>query len=547
MRADLGLDLSSRNGLRFRGSFGLEITVPLHKDLFGVLKIDSIYLALRVRDVNNQTAIEIIVAATARIEIAGVIKGSVERVGLKAIVAFPPKGGNLGPANLALAFKPPDGAGMSIETSAVVGGGYLSFDSEKEQYAGILYLNIVGKIAVTAIGILNTRLPGGKKGFSLLFIITAEFPPIQLGYGFALTGVGGLIGVNRTMVVDVLRDGIKNKTVDSILFPKNPIANTPKIISDLQAIFPPAEGRFVFGPMAKIIWGGGYPILTIELGILIELPSPIRLALLGKITLALPKKEKPADEVIVYICLDIIGTIDFDKGEASVNGVLTDSRIALFTLTGGMALRLRWGRDPVFIMSVGGFNPRFTPPPGFPALDRLAIQLNYEKDGLRAMLRLQTYLAVTANTFQLGARIDAYAEVSKAKVAGFLGFDALVEFLPFHFIVDLYGGVAVQAYGFSFSVDILLTLSGFGPVLGDGHVTVNFLGKHEIPIHFSIGEPEETPALPQVDPLKELDNALSDLRNWSATLPSDANMLVTLRQLTTKRFRARSLRIRWAS
>jgi hypothetical protein len=177
---------------------------------------------------------------------------------------------------------------MSINASAITGGGYLLFDQEKEQYAGILYLAIKDKIAITAIGLLTTRLPDGRKGFSLLLIITAEFPPIQLGYGFVLLGVGGLIGVNRTMLLDVLRAGIKNKTLDSILFPKNPIANAPKIISDLQAIFPPAEGHFVFGPMAKIAWGGAYPILTIELGILIELgleaglPASVRLALLGK-------------------------------------------------------------------------------------------------------------------------------------------------------------------------------------------------------------------------------------------------------------------------
>ena len=48
--------------------------------------------------------------------------------------------------------------------------------------------------------------------FSLLIIIFAEdFTPIPLGYGFTLNGIGGLLGVNRTVVVDVLRAGIKNQ------------------------------------------------------------------------------------------------------------------------------------------------------------------------------------------------------------------------------------------------------------------------------------------------------------------------------------------------
>lgn len=533
LQADIGLDVSLRRGIKFRGSFGLELTLPLHIDLFGVLKLDSIYLVFQVKVVNNETVIEIIVAVTARVEIAGVVKGSISRIGIKALITFPPKGGNLGSANLAIGFKPPDGAGLSIDASVLVGGGYLSFDSDKEQYAGIVYLNIKDKIAITAIGILNTRLPDGRKTFSLLFILTAEFPPIQLGYGFALTGVGGLIGVNRTMMLDVLRDGIKNKTVDSILFPKDPIVNAPKIISDLQAIFPPAEGRFVFGPMVKIIWGGSYPVLSIELGILIEIPSPIRLALLGKITLALPKKNKPEDEVLVYICLDIIGTIDFDKGEVSIDGVLTNSRIALFPLTGGMALRLKWGSDPVFIQAIGGFNPRYKPPVGFPLLDRLALQLNYEENGLHAVIRLESYLAVTANSFQFGALIEVYAEMSGAKVSGFLGFDAMVEFVPFSFIVDLFGGVVVRAFGFNFSIDLILTLTGPKPFVGNGLATIEFFGKREFPIHFEVGDPVEEFNQVVVDTLDALSTELSNPRCWSATLPANASMLVSLRQLTT--------------
>ena len=163
-------------------------------------------------------------------------------------------------------------------------------------------------------------LPPGVKGFSLLMILTAEFPPIQLGYGFALLGVGGLFGANRTMLLDPLRDGIKNHTVDSILFPPDPVENAQRIISDLRSIFPPADGRFVFGPMVKLSWGTP-PIITGELGILLELPAPIRLAILGKLTLALPPV--PGAEVLI-MRMDVIGAIDFDKCDASIDATLVD-------------------------------------------------------------------------------------------------------------------------------------------------------------------------------------------------------------------------------
>ena len=87
-----------------------------------------------------------------------------------------------------------------IDAAVVVGGGYLFFDAQKEEYGGILQLEIAETIAVKAIGLLTTRMPDGSKGFSLVVIIAAEgFPPIQLGFGFTLTGIGGLLGINRTV------------------------------------------------------------------------------------------------------------------------------------------------------------------------------------------------------------------------------------------------------------------------------------------------------------------------------------------------------------
>ena len=42
-------------------------------------------------------------------------------------------------------------------------------------------------LSLKAIGLLNTKFPDGRPGFSLLIIIAAEFTPIQLGFGFTLT------------------------------------------------------------------------------------------------------------------------------------------------------------------------------------------------------------------------------------------------------------------------------------------------------------------------------------------------------------------------
>ena len=59
----------------------------------------------------------------------------------------------MGPLNISAGFKPPNGLGLSINAGAVIGGGYLFFDFEKEEYAGALELTIAGFISAKAIGL----------------------------------------------------------------------------------------------------------------------------------------------------------------------------------------------------------------------------------------------------------------------------------------------------------------------------------------------------------------------------------------------------------
>ena len=220
---DFTLGWSSAKGVYFGGSTGLEATLRVDADLFGLLKIDSLFLALRASGDGLRSE----VATTVAVQL-GPVKAVVERFGLAATLTFPPAGGNLGPVDVALAFKPPSGAALEIDAGVVVGGGYLFFDLDKEQYAGAVQLELAKTLNLTAFGLLTTRMPDGSPGFSLLVLIAATFsPPVQLGYGFTLSGVGGLVGVNRTIAVEPLRAGLRTGSLGSVLFPQDPVA-TPR-------------------------------------------------------------------------------------------------------------------------------------------------------------------------------------------------------------------------------------------------------------------------------------------------------------------------------
>jgi hypothetical protein len=135
---------------------------------------------------------------------------------------------NIGPLDLDLRFKPPDGLGLSIDGGGFTGGGFLRFFEADQRYEGMLELEYEDRISLKAIGLLTTRLPGGKPGFSLLIIITAEFTPIQLGLGFTLNGVGGLLGLNRSADAERLRSGLRDNTLSSVLFPQNSVENASR-------------------------------------------------------------------------------------------------------------------------------------------------------------------------------------------------------------------------------------------------------------------------------------------------------------------------------
>ena len=60
--------------------------------------------------------------------------------------------GNAGPFDVGLEALLPTGLGLVIDAPGVVGGGFLRFDPQKEEYSGMLELQIAEKIAVKAIG-----------------------------------------------------------------------------------------------------------------------------------------------------------------------------------------------------------------------------------------------------------------------------------------------------------------------------------------------------------------------------------------------------------
>jgi hypothetical protein len=516
---DIGFTLAPDTGLRFHGSGTLEIKLPVHITL-GPIDIQSVYLVAQLA--GQSVPIELSAGLSAAL---GPLQASVDRMGAIADISLPAGGGNLGPANIAFAFKPPNGVGLSLDAGVVSGGGFLYIDSARGQYAGAMQLEFADFLSLSAIGLIDTKLPDGSAGFSLLIIITADFGAgIQLGFGFTLNAVGGLLGVNRVMLFQPLMDGVRTGAIDSIMFPQDVVANAARIISDLQAIFPPQQSTFLIGPMAKLGWGEP-TLVSLSLGVIIEIP-PGDIAILGVLELALPGDQL----AILVLQVNFAGALEFDKQRMYFFASLFDSHILFITIEGEMGLLFAWGDNANFVVSVGGFHPQFNPPPlPFPTPKRISVDIINEP---YARIRADGYFAVTTNTVQFGSHAEIFFGFSALSVTGSAGFDALIQFSPFHFSVSISASFSVQVFGLGlFGIGIDLTLEGPEPWHAHGTAYLSFLFfSIGIGIDFTWGDSGNT-TLPPVAVMPILTAELGKQSNWRAMLPAGSKLLVSLRAL----------------
>lgn len=526
---EIGFGISQKKGFFLEGGGnGVTIAIPVYATL-GPVSFDVITLAYQSDEVTKKKEIE--VSISFKLALGSVIVATVSRTGALLNLTKNSTGGGVLGYDIDFGFKFPNGIGISVDASVVKGGGYLYFDSKAGEYFGALELSFKNMFSFKAIGIINTKMPDGSDGFSLLIIITGSGFSFQLGFGFTLNGIGGLLGLNRTIKIDVLVDGLKTNTLKSILFPEDVVANINRIISDLKQVFPIQQDHFVLGPMAKIGWGTP-TLVTIDLGVLIDFPDP-RIVILGVLKASLPTIDNP----VVKLQINFIGIIDIPHGFIFFRADLYDSKILVFTLTGSLALLISWGEVSAFALSVGGFHPDFHDipsipqlPNGFKNMDRLAISL---LSGNNPRITIQCYLAITSNTVQFGAKAELYAEAAGFNIYGFIGFDVLFQFEPFHFIAQLSAGLALR-HNTSVIMGISLsgTLSGPKPwdVVGEASFSILFFDV-SVGFHVTWGDPEDAIATIVQDLQAIINSEMVNNQNWQAVIPDNNTLHVSVKDL----------------
>ncbi len=523
---ELGLTIDTEHGAYLDGGSRLSTTIAVNKSVKG-LRVQTVAIALAPRSAPEGAAELQLDTTTAFSLSLGPLKLTVDGIG--ATVALGTTKGEV-PENAArlmgkflyigdVGFLPPKGIGIVVDGKVVTGGGYLFYDRDNNQYAGALQLSLGKRWTLTAIGLMTA----GDAGFSLLVIASLEFvPAYPLFLGIQLNGIGLLVGINRTMDPEALRAGVRNKTLDAILFPTDVVANAARYVAALKTVFPPAPEHHLLGFTVSLGFGAKQ-VVRAELGVVYEFGAG-RWAVVGQLHAAYPAA---AAEKLLELHVDALGLWDPGRNEFSLDATLYDSHIGPVSFTGDVAVRMRKGDASFFLFSAGGYHPEFNVPAGFPALRRLTIALA-DSENLR--LKLSGYVAITSNTRQIGARMELFVKIGSVSIEGILSFDALWQpDVRFVVLFDIEFKLKYKGTTF-FGVEVSGRFTGPHPkrVVGKWSIDL-WLFSIGGTIDHTFGADRPPAALPAVDPLPPLVAALKEPGNWSTDL-AGAPTLVTLRR-----------------
>jgi hypothetical protein len=484
-------------GIYVEQGSGLTLRIPLSITVFGVLRLREVGLQLAIEPEPTLTTL---LGAEASI---GPLSLAFEDLGLELTIT-PNSGGSFGVFDVDAGIRFPTGYAVGLEAGPIAGGGALF--REDHEYRGVLALEFES-MGFSALAILTTQLPGGRDGFSFLASVFGEFN-IPLGYGFFLTGLGGIIGINRRADSAALCELIKRGSLDNVLFPADPVGQAPRILDALADVFPVREGVHVFGPVAKIVFGRP-TLVEGKLGVVIEVGDQPRALILGLISSDLPSK----DTALVSVRVSFFGEINIAAGTVSMDAALNPgSRVLTYAISGEMAARTGWARRIDHVISFGGLHPAYPRPANLPDLSRLSI--NFGSNNPR--VTLSAYLAVTTNSLQFGAEASLYAKgpdilfVGQLAAEGEVYLHALVYFDPFAFDAQLGGHLSLLVDGdVVLGLGFDLRLSGPNPFRVSGRVWATIWG-HDVGFHVEHDWGEERPlSPPTTDPVAVLRDALA--------------------------------------
>ncbi len=516
---DTTMSYSLKNGFKFAGSPKLSASFDFKKSFSGI-EIDGLNLDIG-GNIFDLSKLKTALSTNLALDIAGVGL-AVKDMGIEVDMDI---SGSFKPSAFDLGFKYPTGLGIAIDNEAVKGAGFISYDKEDKRFIGALEINILQKVDLGAYVIFDSSLPEEQGGFAFMALLMASGFVIPLGFNFYLTGIGGALGLNRRINEKAVQNGVYDGTIETAFLAEDLQKNMGQIEKITDNYFPIKKHQFFFGVIAKIDFNQP-ALVSGEIGLFFQFPSPFQIIIFGGMHIKLPEK---GEVKAVVLNLYFAGGVDFTKG-LWFDASLRDSKIGFLDIYGDLSLRIAWGEAKGFAITAGGFHPAYTPPPELnlpQKMRRLGIKLG---DSI-VKLKFETYFALTTNTVQFGAALNISADIKVVSIDGHLSFDALFIFSPFSFIVDVRAGVRVKVFSITLcSVGLEFVLSGTTPwrAKGKAHFKIFLLGSFSPSFNKTWGKSGEEIAPQEEDIFPILSEEYQREKNWSVKAPDLNNAVVKL-------------------
>jgi hypothetical protein len=304
------------------------------------------------------------------------------------------------------------GALIKSKTFGITAAGAFAFDDE--MLSAFLY------------GILDKALGG---------------PPF-----FYVTGLALGFGFNRDLLIPDI-NGVETFPLVQAATSTTPPASPDDVLKLFGEIKPdPIRPK----PQAYWVAAGlkftSFGIINSFALLIVRFGRELDLVVLGKSTLELPKK--PGKGAEPYVHAEIVFKVSYKPGTGLVaaDGLLTSNSYVIdpaCRLSGGFAFYLWTGDDHSgdFVLSIGGYHPRFLKPAHYPAVPRLGI--NWPVDN-KISIKGQAYFAITPAVAMAGGRLEATYQDGDLTASLTAYADFTIGWEPFTYDVQIGIGIFVR-------------------------------------------------------------------------------------------------------
>ena len=277
---------------------------------------------------------------------------------------------------------------------------------------------------------------------------------------FIVQGVAAAFGYNRGLVLPDA-DGVRDFPLVSLVLggpgwdvgtaePARTARVGQELPGDDGAVLDAAGVKFSSFKLIE-----AFALVTVQFGTRLEI------ALLGVASLQQPPSPTPYPFLYIELALKVRFAPEDGLLSAAVavtaNSYLFEPRCKL---TGGMAFYIWFtptnpkmpNRAGDFVVTLGGYHPKFKVPAHYPRLPRVGFSLQFPEWGV--IVKGEAYFALTPSFIMMGGRLSAVFKSGDFEAWFEAHYDVLIGWAPFHYDADI--GVRIGA-AFTFRLGDLTT------------------------------------------------------------------------------------------